>query len=199
MSPHPTHTGPNTLPYRYFRLYALLTMLITLFRYANCDASDAEAVVRSTSRLPNPVFSNPPSQFPLRHIPSESGSFLGAPTTRFINPEEQEYTRMGDFTCRADCCNGQARVFPSASGWESHGLKCPLDRPHTPSQSSVTGPTSTNEPPSHGTPAHPVFFTDDARIKLGDHIRRQCTNCGTTTTKAWRRSVLSSGKMVCPV
>jgi hypothetical protein len=201
MSSHLTHTEPNSLPYRYFHLWAPLTMLITFIRYANSEASDAEAVARSTSRLPNPVFSQSPLQFSSRHIPSESGSVLGASTARFANPEQQAYsatTSMGDIICQGDCCYGR-ELLPPARGCDAHTLKCPLGLPSTPSQSSVTSPKSTIYPLSHGTPAHPVLFTDDAKMKLGDRIRRQCFNCRTTATKAWRRSVLSPGKMVCLV
>ena len=200
MSSHDTHAEPVTSPYRYFHeslSWAPLTMLMTLFRFANCEASDAGAVAQSTSRLPNAVFSNSSLQFSSRHIPSESGSVLGTSTARFTNPEQQAYTSMGDITCRGNCCYGR-ELFPSAGGYDAHALKYPLDIPSTLSQSSFTSPTNTNDPLSHGTPAHPVFFTDDAKMKLGDRVRRQCSNCRTTATKVWRRSVLSSGKMVCP-
>jgi len=171
MSSHSTHTEPNTLPYS--------------------EASDAEAVARSTSRLPNPVFSQSPLQFSSRHIPESATS-----TARFENPEQQAYSSMGDITCRGDCCYGR-EFFPSARGCDAPALKYPLDLPSTLSQSSVTSPKTTIDPLSHGTPAHPVFFTDDANMKLDHRIRRQCFNCKTTETKAWRRSVLSPGKMVC--
>jgi hypothetical protein len=195
--------GRNELtPDSYGAKYPLLQVLSSwgspdhaynVTRYANSEASDAEAIARSTSRLPNPVFSQSPLQFSSRHIPSESRSVLGTSTARF---EQQAYTSMGNITGRGDCCYGR-EFFPSARGCDAHVLKYPLDLPSTPSQSSVTSPNSRIDPLSHGTPAHPVFFTDDAKMKLGDRIRRQCFNCRTTMTKAWRRSVLSPGKMVC--
>lgn len=43
--------------------------------------------------------------------------------------------------------------------------------------------------------AYGTIYTDDARMKLGDGIRRQCFNCSTTDTKTWRRSKLNHGKM----
>lgn len=179
MSSHLTHTEPNILPYR----------------YANSEASDAEAVARSTSRLPNPVFFQSPFQLSSRDIPSESGSVLGTSTARFENPEQHAYTSMEDITCRGDCCYGR-EFFPSARGCDVHALNYPLDLPSTQSQPSVTSPKSTIDPLSHETPVH-VLFTDDAKMKLSDRIRRQCFNCRTTATKAWRRSVLNPGKMVC--
>ncbi|KAI0247091.1 hypothetical protein BJV78DRAFT_1076851, partial [Lactifluus subvellereus] len=42
-----------------------------------------------------------------------------------------------------------------------------------------------------------VIYTDDARMKLGDGIRRQCFNCGAVETVTWRRSMLSPGKLLC--
>jgi hypothetical protein len=40
------------------------------------------------------------------------------------------------------------------------------------------------------------IYTDDARMKLGEGIRRQCFNCGATETRTWRRSKLTLGKLV---
>ena len=170
-----------------------------VIRYANSEAVDAEAIARSTSRLPNAVFSQSPLQFSSRDMPSEPGSILGTSTARFASPDQQAYTGMGDITCRGDCCYGR-EFFPPARGCEPcdpHAINCPLDFSSTPFQSSVTSPKSTIDLLSHGTPA--ILFTDDAKMKLGDRIRRQCFNCKTTATKAWRRSVLSPGKMVCLV
>ncbi|KAI0284766.1 hypothetical protein BC826DRAFT_878932, partial [Russula brevipes] len=42
-----------------------------------------------------------------------------------------------------------------------------------------------------------VLYTDDARMKLGDGIRRQCFNCRAVETTTWRRSMLSQGKLLC--
>ena len=194
MSSHPTHTEPNTLPHRYFHLLGSHNNAYN----ANSEAYDGEAVAaRPTSRLPISYWHSP-IQFSSRHIPPESGSVLGNSTARFENPEQQANTSMGDITCRGDCYGQE--FFPSARrGCDAHELKHPLDFPSTPSQSSVTSSTSTIDPLSHGKPAHPVFFTDNAKLKLDNRIRRQCFNCRTTTTKAWRRSVLSPGKMVCLV
>ncbi|KAJ7160478.1 hypothetical protein C8R46DRAFT_1038713 [Mycena filopes] len=46
-------------------------------------------------------------------------------------------------------------------------------------------------------PAIPVTFTDDARTKLNERVRRRCFNCCTTDTATWRRSNLSPGKVLC--
>jgi hypothetical protein len=41
-----------------------------------------------------------------------------------------------------------------------------------------------------------AIYTDDARMKPGDGIRRQCFNCRVAETTTWRRSMLSFGKLV---
>ena len=171
-----------------------------VIRYANNEAFDSEAVALPTSRSPNPVFSQLPSQLSSWHIPPDSGSILRTPTSRFANPEQQACTNTGVITSRGDR-RYDREFFPSARGCDAHTLKHPLDPPSSPSQSFVTNPkpedSDTIDTISHGTPTYPVFFTDDATMKLGDHIRRQCFNCRTMATKAWRRSVLSPGKLVC--
>ncbi|KAH9989578.1 hypothetical protein BJV77DRAFT_678230 [Russula vinacea] len=81
-----------------------------------------------------------------------------------------------DFACRDDCYYD----FPSS-----------LPQPF------VTSPSDTTDPLLPGTAASPIIFTDNARMRLGDLIRRQCFNCRATETRTWRRSVLNPGKMVC--
>jgi len=146
------------------------------------------------------MFTQPPLQLPSLHIPSEQGSVLDTSIARSANPEQQAHISMGGITCRDDPCYGW-ESFPSARGCDAHAPKYPLTLSSTPSpsQSSATSPKSVIDPLSHGTPAYPVVFTDDAKMKLGDRIHRQCFNCRTTVTKAWRRSVLTPGKLVCLV
>jgi hypothetical protein len=166
-----------------------------VIRYANSAASDMEAVPRSTSRLPNPVFCQSPLQFSslARRIPSESRVCSGYFHCSILKSRTTSIYKQGDITCRGDCCYGQ-EFFPSARGRDAHAnIPFRPSRAFTPSQSSVTGPKRL----PHGTPTHPVSFTDDAKMELGDRIRRQCFNCRTTATKAWRRSVLGPGKMIC--
>ncbi|KAH9031558.1 hypothetical protein EDB84DRAFT_1271018, partial [Lactarius hengduanensis] len=40
-------------------------------------------------------------------------------------------------------------------------------------------------------------YTDDARRKLGEGVRRWCFNCRAVDTSTWRRSSLSQGKLLC--
>jgi hypothetical protein len=44
-----------------------------------------------------------------------------------------------------------------------------------------------------------VIYTDDAMMKLGQGVHRRCFNCRTHETTTWRRSMLSPGKLVCPI
>ncbi|KAH9973537.1 hypothetical protein BGW80DRAFT_1127739, partial [Lactifluus volemus] len=40
-------------------------------------------------------------------------------------------------------------------------------------------------------------YTDEANTKLSNRIRRQCFNCKAIETSTWRRSVLTTGKLLC--
>jgi hypothetical protein len=155
-----------------------------------------DEVVRSPSRLPEPVSFQSPLQTSQWHIPSETGSDTS--TARSAHPEQQPHTNMDDFSGRGDCCHGR-EFFSPARGCDARTSNQPLDPPSALSPSFATGPRNAIDPLSPGTTAYPVIFTDDAKMKLGGRIRRQCFNCRTTATKTWRRSVLSSGKMVCLV
>ncbi|KAH8993925.1 hypothetical protein EDB92DRAFT_1795852 [Lactarius akahatsu] len=42
-----------------------------------------------------------------------------------------------------------------------------------------------------------IFYTEDANVRLTQRIRRQCFNCKATETSTWRRSLLSTGKLLC--
>ncbi|KAH9031557.1 hypothetical protein EDB84DRAFT_1242099, partial [Lactarius hengduanensis] len=41
------------------------------------------------------------------------------------------------------------------------------------------------------------FYTEDANVRLTQRIRRRCVNCKATETSTWRRSLLSTGKLLC--
>jgi hypothetical protein len=41
-----------------------------------------------------------------------------------------------------------------------------------------------------------LAYTDEANTKLSNRIRRQCFNCKAIETSTWRRSVLTTGKLV---
>ncbi|KAH8987765.1 hypothetical protein EDB86DRAFT_2808605, partial [Lactarius hatsudake] len=41
------------------------------------------------------------------------------------------------------------------------------------------------------------FYTEDANVRLTQRIHRQCFNCKATETSTWRRSLLSTGKLLC--
>ncbi|KAJ7466382.1 hypothetical protein FB451DRAFT_940122, partial [Mycena latifolia] len=43
----------------------------------------------------------------------------------------------------------------------------------------------------------PVVHTDDVATKLSDRMHYCCFNCCTGETSTWRRSNLSSGKVLC--
>ncbi|KAJ7633867.1 hypothetical protein DFH06DRAFT_1004045 [Mycena polygramma] len=60
-----------------------------------------------------------------------------------------------------------------------------------PPQITPPGPVDASSAPVQ------VVHTDDAGTKLSNLVRRRCFNCCTTETSTWRRSNLSSGKVLC--
>ncbi|KAH9967574.1 hypothetical protein BC827DRAFT_1088099, partial [Russula dissimulans] len=42
-----------------------------------------------------------------------------------------------------------------------------------------------------------IIYTDDASMKLGNGVRRRCSNCEATETTTWRRSTIRHGKLLC--
>ena len=153
---------------------------------------------RSTSRLPEPVSFQSPLQISPWHIPSETGSVLDTSTARFAHPEQRTHTNVGDFAGHGDCSHGRGFI-PSARGCDTRASNHTLDLPSALSPSFTTSPRDTTDTPSAGSTTYQVIFTDDAKMKFSDSIRRQCFNCRATATNAWRRSVLSPGKLVCLV
>jgi hypothetical protein len=98
-----------------------------------------------------------------------------------------------DFSRPGDYCYGR-EPFPPSRGYDARALERPLVPPSASSQfTSQRGMIGQILP---RTTAHPIFYTDDAGLKLCDRIRRQCFNCRATATTTWRRSILNPGKLV---
>jgi hypothetical protein len=84
----------------------------------------------------------------------------------------------------------------STDGYDSRAPGYPIILALSPSQSS-NGQDGTLDESLSRLRAYGTIYTDDARMKLGNGMRRQCFNCRATQTTTWRRSTLNSGKMVC--
>jgi hypothetical protein len=74
-------------------------------------------------------------------------------------------------------------------------LQYATDAPVIPTQ-FVGGPRGEFDsfPPGYGN--NGLAYTDEANTKLSNRIRRQCFNCKAIETSTWRRSVLTTGKLV---
>jgi hypothetical protein len=131
------------------------------------------------------------------HIPSESGSVPSAYSARF-NPEHLGFASMGyDYPRRSDYPHEWEFSVPvHGNDARPRVLEHPFDLPLTQSQ-FVDGPSGNLDQLFPRIRTYEVIvYTDDARMKLGGGIRRQCFNCKSTETTTWRRSMLSPGKLV---
>lgn len=146
-----------------------------------------------------PIQGSVSPQAPLHHsswrIPSETGSALDI-STAGSSPQPLAYASTTyDQDYRGSYDYGWE--FPAhARGYDAHVLEHHPGLRFAPSQ-FIRGPRGTL---SHLFPrirAYEIIYTDDARMKIGDRVRRQCFNCRAIQTTTWRRSKLSQGKLVC--
>ena len=148
-------------------------------------------------RLPIPTLSQLPLHSPSWNISSETGSPL-AGSTAGSNLEHPAYrSTLYDYHAPSDSGDHcySWRFSSPPYGYSAHGPGRPLGHPHPPPQ-FVEAQDYTFNDPFPRLMGYGTIFTDDARMKLGDGIRRQCFNCRATETTTWRRSMLSQGKLV---
>jgi hypothetical protein len=139
------------------------------------------------------VSSQSPPRFYSWGLPSESGSvsFSGS------SPEIPSHTITGYNFHRSD--DQLPWGFPVAGDQQdarSHPLEGPLDFTFAPSP-SIGDPRIRLDRLFPRIRAFGVVYTDDAKMKLGEGVRRRCFNCKAIETTTWRRSSLSPGKLVC--
>jgi len=144
--------------------------------------ADSEAFEKKLPRpahlLPIPASSQPPLHFFSCDTPLETASVPNVSNVG-SNPGHSAYT-FDDFAHRdRDDYNGDSGFSGASINGYDDGQGSTLDEP---------------SPRFH---TYGTIYTDDARMKLGDCIRRQCFNCRATETTTWRRSRLSPGKMLC--
>jgi len=145
---------------------------------------------RLTHLLPTPAS----SQLPLVHF--ETGSVLDVSVAE-SNPEHLAYEgTVNDYAYRdRDDYRFGRDLSASRRVYDTRAPGYPISLALSPSQ-SPNGQSGMLDEPLPRFRAYGKIYTDDARMKLGDGIRRQCFNCRTTDTKTWRRSKLNHGKLV---
>jgi len=168
--------------------------------YRNALNADSEAfghIAQPTPRLPIPTSSQLPLHSPSWYIPSETGSAL-AGSTAGSNLEHPAYrSKVFEYAPRDRGNHCYSWRFSSPPyGCDAHVLRHPLGHPLSPAQ-FVKAQDCASDEPFPRFMGYGKIFTDDARMKLGDGIRRQCYNCRATETTTWRRSTLSQGKLLC--
>lgn len=162
----------------------------------NTDSEASEEIIQPIPRLPIPMSSRLPLHTPSWYIPSETEFALAtstaAPSLEHLAFENAVYDNAGRD-------NGYLNYSWTFSGpacrCDPHVLRNTIDLPPSPSQ-SVKAQDSTFDKPFPRFIGYGAIYTDDARMRLGDGIRRRCFNCRATETTTWRRSMLSSGKLV---
>jgi hypothetical protein len=135
------------------------------------------------------------AQLPLLHI--ETGSIVD-PSVAGSNPEHMAYESTVSgyaYSDRDDYRYRQEVSTPTRGRGHMHASECPLSLAFSPRQPS-NGEHGALDRPLPGFRVYGRVYTDDAKMKLGHGIRRQCFNCGATETNTWRHSKLSLGKLV---
>jgi hypothetical protein len=137
-----------------------------------------------------------PSHSPSSYIPSETEPSL-ATSTAGSNHEHRAFeSAIYDYAGHDHAYHNPSWTFSvPARRYDPHVQWNPIDLPPSPSQ-SVNARDGKSYKPFPRFIGYGAIYTDDARMKLGDGIRRQCFNCRARETTTWRRSVLSSGKLV---
>jgi hypothetical protein len=138
-------------------------------------------------------FSSPP---PSWYIPAETDSLLATSTAgpnfghlalgsvAYDRPARDHAYHNQRWTLPCYPCRYEPRVV-----WDPIGLPSSASRPVKALDGTFYGPF----PRFVG---YRVVYTDDARMKPGDGVHRQCFNCRITETTTWRRSMLNLGKLV---
>jgi len=163
----------------------------------NPDSEASEEIAQPIPRLPIPMSSWSPLHTPSLYIPSDTGPSLAAATAG-SKPEHLAFeSAVDDYAGRDHAYHNHRWTFSAPAcrydphvQWNSIGLPPSLSQ-------SVNARDGTFGEPFPRFIGYGAIYTDDARMKLGDGVRRQCFNCRATETTTWRRSMLSSGKLVC--
>lgn len=169
-------------------LYVFLSSCIT--RCAGNGTSEKD--FQATPHPIVPVSSQSPTRFYSWDLPSESGSVSSSGSS----PEIPRHTITGYNYYRSD--DQLPWGFPGAGDQQearSHPLECPLDLTFAQSP-SIGDPRIILDRLYPRIRAFGVVYTDDAKMKLGEGVRRRCFNCKAIETTTWRRSSLSPGKLV---
>ena len=160
----------------------------------NADSEAFEKIPRTTHPLPIQAS----SQLPLLHIETGSVLEVSAISTVGSNPEHLTYGSTAyDHVYRGgDDYRDRWEASASTRAYDTRTPEYPLGPAFSQSPPPY-GQCGSLDRPIPGFRAWGTIYTDDARMKLGDGIRRQCFNCrATEMAKTWRRSKLSPGKMV---
>ena len=141
---------------------------------------------------------SPPMHISSWQILSESGPVPSDCSAR-LDPEHMAFSSMGyDYPRRNDYHHGWEFSEPM-NGYNVR--QDVLGHPVDPLASStyINGPRGKLDQLFPRIRTYEVIYTDDAMMKLGSGVHRQCFNCRATETTTWRRSMLSPGKLVCPI
>lgn len=169
-----------------------------LQRYA--DGETVEGLAHASSVLPVTMSSN--SQSPVSS--SWDNSSESSTESNFVLdiPTAEPYPGMGsmyyDHAKHGHYPTHHGLVYLGSGRGEDTRpavLQYATDAPVIPTQ-FVGGPRGEFDCFSPGCGNNGLAYTDEANTKLSNRIRRQCFNCKAIETSTWRRSVLTTGKLV---
>ncbi|KAH9059113.1 hypothetical protein EDB87DRAFT_829796 [Lactarius vividus] len=170
------HAGPATYDYRF---------------------SPSETSEKNFQVTP-PAIVPVPSHSPLRPYSWDFSPESGSISSTGSSPEILSHTLTG-YNCphRSDDqplwgCSTAGQRYEA----RSHPLGYPFDVTFAPPPSIGDARTRPDQRFSR-IEVFGVVYTDDARRKLGEGVRRWCFNCRAVETTTWRRSSLSPGKLLC--
>jgi hypothetical protein len=164
----------------------------TTFTYSRCARSEKNLQAAPHPFVPVSSQSSPP--FYSWSLPSESGSIssLGS------SPDIPSHTIPGyNYHCSDDQLPWGFPVARDQQDAHPHTLECPLGLTSFAPSPSIGDPRARLDRLFPRIRAFGVIYTDDAKTKLREGVRRRCFNCKATETTTWRRSSLSPGKLLC--
>jgi hypothetical protein len=148
--------------------------------------------------LPTPMSSQFSSSPPSWYIPAETltDSPLATSTTGPNLGHLAHGSVAYDNAGRDHAYHNQRWTLPGyPSRYEPYAICDPISLPSSPFQ-PVQTPDGAFYDPFPRVVGYGAIYTDDARMKPGDGIRRQCFNCRVAETTTWRRSMINFGKLV---
>jgi hypothetical protein len=166
--------------------------------YRNADGEALWEIAQPVPRLPIEISSLFSSPSPSWYIPTETDTSLATSTVGPNLGQLAHESAAYDYAGHGHANQNQRWTLPGyPSRYEPYAL-CDSQAISLPSSPfhPVKALDSTFYDPFPRVVGYGEIYTDDARMRPGDGIRRHCFNCRVAETTTWRRSTLNFGKLV---